>query len=140
MSTSNTVKKKEMNKLTIYTNETCPYCKQIKEALTKNNIEFEDILTKTDSKEWQSIIDFTGMAIVPTIYFNREYLVPGRDFGNADLLVKLIQNYNPSHYTTEEITLEKIKTFNYNMSVALNKTNQLLMSIEAKLKIDTNEH
>jgi len=129
-----------MNKVTIYTNETCPYCKQIKEELTKNNIEFEDILTKADSEEWQSIIDFTGMAMVPTICLNGEYLIPGRDFGNADLLVKRIQNYNPSNYTTEEITLEKIKTFNYNMSVALNKTNQLLASIEAKLKIEDNEH
>ena len=129
-----------MNKVTIYTNETCPYCKQIKEVLTKNNIEFENILTKADSEEWQSIVDFTGMATVPTIYFNGEYLVPGRDFGNADLLLKRIQNYNPSHYTTEEITLEKIKTFNYNMSVALGRTNQLLMNIEAKLKIENNEH
>ena len=129
-----------MSKITMYTNDTCPYCKQIKEELTKNNIEFEDILTKADSEEWQSIIDFTGMAMVPTICLNGEYLIPGRDFGNADLLVKRIQNYNPSNYTTEEITLEKIKTFNYNMSVALNKTNQLLASIEAKLKIEDNEH
>ena len=28
------------SKLEIYTNETCPYCKQIKEELTKNNIDF----------------------------------------------------------------------------------------------------
>ena len=29
------------NKITIYTSETCPYCKQIKEELNKKNIEFK---------------------------------------------------------------------------------------------------
>ena len=140
MSMNNTVKKKEMNKVTIYTNETCPYCKQIKEVLTKNNIEFEDILTKTNSEEWQSIVDFTGMATVPTVCLNGEYLVPGRDFGSAELLIKRIQSYKPSKHTTEEVTLEKLKTLNHNVSLAFNRLNQLLMAIESKLKIDTNEH
>ena len=31
-----------MNKIEIYTNETCGYCKQVKEELSKNNIEFEE--------------------------------------------------------------------------------------------------
>jgi len=129
-----------MNKVTIYTNETCPYCKQIKEELTKNNIEFEDILTKADSEEWQAIVDFTGMPNIPTICLNGEYLVPGRDFGNPELLVKRIQSYSPSKHTTEEVTLEKIKTLNHNISTAFNRLNQLLMSIESKLKIEDNEH
>ena len=123
-----------MKKITIYTNETCPYCKQIKEELTKNNIEFENILTTDDTEEWQAIVNFTGMPTVPTICLNGEYLVPGRDFGNADLLIKLIQNYTPSLYTVEEVMLEKIKTLNYNMSMAFNRTNQILTKIEEKLK------
>jgi len=129
-----------MNKITIYTNETCPYCKQIKEELTKNNIEFENIITSDNTEDWQAIVDFTGMATVPTICLNGEYFVPGRDFGNADLLIKLIQNYTPSLYTTEEVTLQKLKTLNYNMSMAFNRTNQLLVQIEDKLKIEDNEH
>ena len=80
------------------------------------------------------------MATVPTICLNGEYFVPGRDFGNADLLIKLIQNYTPSLYTTEEVTLQKLKTLNYNMSMAFNRTNQLLVQIEDKLKIENNEH
>ena len=123
-----------MKKITIYTNETCPYCKQIKEELTKNNIEFENILTTDDTEEWQAIVNFTGMPTVPTICLNGEYLVPGRDFGNADLLIKLIQNHTPSLYTVEEVMLEKIKTLNYNMSMAFNRTNQILTKIEEKLK------
>ena len=123
-----------MNKITIYTNETCPYCKQIKEELTKNNIEFENILTTDDVEEWQAIVNFTGMPTVPTICLNGEYLVPNRDFGNADLLIKLIQNYTPSLYTVEEVMLEKVKTLNYNMSMAFNRTNQILTQIETKIK------
>jgi len=123
-----------MNKVTIYSNETCSYCKQIKEELTKNNIEFENILTTDDPEEWQAIVDFTGMPTVPTIYFNGEYFMPGRDFNNADLLIKLIQNYTPSLYTVEEVMLEKIKTLNYNMSMAFNRTNQILTQIETKIK------
>ena len=123
-----------MNKITIYTNDTCSYCKQIKEELSKNNIEFENILTTDNLEEWQSIVNFTGMPTVPTICINGEYFVPGRDFGNADLLIKLIQNYASSLYTVEEVVLEKIKTLNYNMSMAFNRTNQILTKIEEKLK------
>jgi hypothetical protein len=65
---------------------------------------------------------------------NGEYFVPGRDFGNADLLIKLINNYTPSLYTAAEDALERIKTLNYNMSMAFNRTNQILTKIEEKLK------
>ena len=74
------------------------------------------------------------MPTVPTICLNGEYFVPGRDFGNADLLIKLVQNYTPSLYTVEEVMLEKIKTLNYNMSMAFNRTNQILTQIETKIK------
>ena len=122
-----------MNKITIYTNETCPYCKQIKEELTKNNIEFENILT-SKAGDWQSIVDFTGMPTVPTLFFNNEYLVPGRDFSDANNLIKLIKNRKPSNFTTQEITLEKLKTLHYNISVAFNRTNKILTQVENKIK------
>ena len=123
-----------MNKIIIYTNETCPYCKQIKEELTKNNIEFENVLTSDEKDNWQAIVNLTGMPTVPTLNFNGDYLVPGRDFGNATNLVKLIQSYKESNFTIQEITLEKLKTLHYNISTAFNRTNQLLTQIENKLK------
>ena len=127
-----------MDKIIIYTNETCPYCKQIKADLTRNNIEFKNVLTSDEKDNWQAIVDFTGMPTVPTINFNGNYLVPGRDFGNAANLIKLIQNYKESNFTMQEITLEKLKTLNYNISTAFNRTNQLLTQIETK--INTDEH
>ena len=125
-----------MNKIIIYSNATCPYCKQIKEELTKNNIEFKNVLTNDEKDNWQAIVDLTGMPTVPTLNFNGNYLVPGRDFGNAANLVKLIQNYKESNFTIQEITLEKLKTLNYNISTAFNRTNQLLTQIETKIKTD----
>ena len=123
-----------MKKITIYTNETCPYCKQIKEELTKNNIDFENVLGKDEPDNWQAIVNLTGMPTVPTICMNGEYFVPGRDFGSAANLINLIKNYKESSFTIQEITLEKLKTLNYNMSVAFNRTNQILTKIEEKLK------
>ena len=127
-----------MNEIIIYTNETCPYCKQIKEELTKNNIEFKNVLTSDEKDNWQAIVNLTGMPTVPTINFNGNYLVPGRDFGNTDSLIKLVQNYKESNFTIQEITLEKLKTLHYNISTAFNRTNQILTQIETK--INTDEH
>jgi len=121
-------------KIRVYTNEVCPYCKQVKKELTKNNIEFEDLLTINNKDNWQAIVNLTGMPTVPTVCFDDQYLVPGRDFSSADSLIKLIQNYKTSNFTTQEITLEKLKTLNYNISTAFNRTNQILTQIENKLK------
>jgi len=118
----------------IYTNKTCPYCKQVKEELAKNNIEFKDVLISNDEDNWQAIVNLTGMPTVPTLSFNGNYLVPGRDFSNVANLIQLIQNYKESNFTTQEITLEKLKTLHYNMSTAFNRTNQILTQIENKLK------
>jgi len=121
-------------KIRVYTNEVCPYCRQVKEELTKNNIEFEDLLTINNKDNWQAIVNLTGMPTVPTVCFDDQYLVPGRDFSGADSLIKLIQNYKTSNFTTQEITLEKLKTLHYNISTAFNRTNQILTQIENKLK------
>ena len=45
-----------MNKIEIYTNETCPYCKQIKDKLTEEKIEFEEKLTENFTEEYQEMV------------------------------------------------------------------------------------
>ena len=41
------------DKIKIYTNETCPYCKRIKEELTKNSIDFDNQDIVEYKSEWQ---------------------------------------------------------------------------------------
>ena len=45
-----------MEKIIIYTNEQCPYCKQVKEELTKNEVEFENRFTKDFELAWRDFI------------------------------------------------------------------------------------
>ena len=122
-----------MDKIIIYTNEQCPYCKQIKEELTKNEIEFEDRLTKDFESEWQNITNLTGMPTVPTIHYKNSYLVPARDFPNAPGLINLLQNFKELDFSDAKQALERIKTLNYNMLMAFNRTDQLLRQIETKI-------
>ena len=81
-----------MDKITIYTNETCPYCKAVKEKLTEEKIEFNERLTKDYPDEWNKIVSTVGVSTVPTIFYKQEYFIPGRDFANP---VALVNTLNP---------------------------------------------
>ena len=118
------------DKIVIYTNENCPYCKQIKEKLEENNIKFTNKLTTEHTKEWDAVIGFTGIPTVPTVYYKDNYFVAARDFSNPEHLVNILNNFEKSKFTIEEQTYEKLKTLNYNISTAFQRTDQLLRQIE----------
>ena len=124
----------------IYTNETSPYCKQIKEKLTKVNIEFEERLTSNFKDEYQDITSLTGIPTVPTIHYKDNYFVPGRDFNGAPHLINIIKEFKPCNFPVELQTLEKIKSLTYNIQVAFGRTDQLLRKIETKLNTEKNEY
>ncbi len=128
-----------MEKIQIYTNKSCPYCKSIKEELIKAKIEFENKDTLEYKDEWHEIIGLTGMPNIPTIKYNNEFFVPGRDFGNPLHLINIINNYQKCKQDYVRQTLEKVKTLNYNMGQAFQKMDQLLKQIETKLKIEEND-
>ena len=118
----------------IYTNETCPYCKQIKEELNKNGIGYTERLTNDWETEWKDISMLTGIPSVPTIFHEDNFLTPGRDFRSASHLIDIIKSYSESNFSIEKQTLEKLKTLTYNISVAFGRTDQLLRQLENKLK------
>ena len=122
-----------MNKIEIYTNETCPYCKQIKEELTKKNVEFENKLTSNFTEEYQEIVNLTGMPTVPTIKYNEEYFLPGSDFQNAQQLTNLLETFEVSKYDNSRRVLERIKTLNFHINTAFGRLDQLLRKIETKI-------
>jgi glutaredoxin len=127
-----------MDKIEIYTNDNCGYCKAVKDEFEKQNIEFENKNTEDYKKEWQDIVSLTGMPTVPTIKYKGEFLVAGRDFGNPTNLIDIISNGFKSHglFSDSRITLEKIKTMNYNMGQAFGRLDQLLRQIETKINKD----
>ena len=122
------------NKIVIYTNEQCPYCKKIKEKLEENKIKFTNKLTADYKEEWDAVIGLTGMPTVPTIYYKNNYFVPARDFQNEDHLLHIINNFKESAFPIERQLLELNKTLNYNMSMAFQRTDQLLRQIEQNYK------
>ena len=124
--------------ITIYTNSTCGYCKQLKDELNKNDIEFKEKLTSEFTVEWQDVVNLTGLPTTPTIKYKEEYFVPGRDYQNPQQLINILQTFPDSSHDYNKRTLERIKTLNYNMSVAFGKLDQLLRQIETK--INTDEH
>ena len=128
-----------MDKITIYTNNTCGYCKQIKEEFTEANLEFENKITSENESEWQEIVNLTGMGTVPTVIYNDEYFVPGRDFQNAKQLADRLKSFKTSKYNQSQRTFERVKTLNYNINVAFGRLDQLLRQIETKINTDEHE-
>ena len=128
-----------MKEIIVYTNETCPYCKQIKEELTKNNITFENRLTSEFKDEWQDVTSLTGIPTVPTILYKENYFVPSRDFGNPQHLIGIIKDFKSSKFSPDIQALERIKTLAYNMQMAFGRTDQILRQIETKLNTE-DEH
>jgi glutaredoxin len=125
-----------MEKITIYTNETCPYCKQIKEELNKENIEFNEKLTKDYKEDWKNISSLTGLPNVPTIYFKNNYFVPSRDFSNAQHLINILNNFEESKFSIDKQVFEKVKTLNHNINIAFGRLDKLLREIETKINKD----
>ena len=130
--------KKETDKVIVYSNETCPYCKQVKEKLTTEKIEFENRLTSEFKDEWQSIVDLTGMPTLPTIHYKNNYFVPNRDFGNVEGLVNLLENFKESEFSESKIVLERMKILNTNIIMAFQRMDGILRQIETKLNTEEN--
>ena len=72
------MEKNKLEGVIIYTNTTCPYCKNIKDLFEKENIEFEERNTSEHQDEWGAILRLTGTPSVPTIEYQGEYFSPGR--------------------------------------------------------------
>ena len=127
-----------MEKLIIYTSSTCPYCKQVKDFLTDNKIEFEERITKENMEEFSKVAKTVGMSSLPTIVFKDSYFVPGRDYPNPNVLLEIIQNWETNDDYTR-LTYESLKTLNFNISQAFSKFQQTIQIITTKLNKDEHE-
>tara|TARA_R100000655_G_scaffold86688_1_gene126760 strand:+ start:43 stop:435 length:393 start_codon:yes stop_codon:yes gene_type:complete len=128
-----------MDKIEIYTNKTCPYCKQIKEKLTEENIEFENKITEDFAEEYQKVVNLISIPSIPVIKYKDEYLVAGRDFQNPEHLINVLESIDESSHTYSRRTFERIKTLNFHMANAFARVDQLLKQIETNTKKEEDE-
>ncbi|WP_339252269.1 glutaredoxin domain-containing protein [Sporosarcina sp. FSL W8-0480] len=62
------------NVATVYSTTTCPYCTMMKNYLTEQNIEFEEVLLTTD-EEKQKLVEETGQRGVPQTKLNGKWIL-----------------------------------------------------------------
>ena len=122
-----------MDKIIIYTQGTCGYCKTIKDELEKNNIEFENRIISEWKTEWDKITNLTGIPTTPTICYKDSYFIPARDFGNPQQLINILENFKKSEFSESRQVFEKIKTLNSNINTAFGRLDQLLRQVEQKI-------
>jgi glutaredoxin-like YruB-family protein len=59
----------------VYSTPVCPWCKVVKDFLSKNNIEFEDVDVSADRAAGQEMIDKSGQMGVPVTDVDGEIIV-----------------------------------------------------------------
>ena len=122
-----------MDKIIVYTQSTCRYCKTVKDELTKNNIKFEVRLINEFQDEWNKVVGLTNLPTTPTIYYKENYFIASRDFANPNNLINILKYYKQPEFETSIQVLEKVKTMNYNIATAFSRLDQLLRTIEQKI-------
>jgi len=124
-----------MKKITIYTNETCSYCKKVKEALDNDGgFTVENKLTSEFTDEFRKLSNLLGMGTVPLVVCDGNYLLPARDFRDEKHLVNILNSIIKSEFSFDEMTYQRLITLNYNISVAFNKFEDIIAKIELKIK------
>ncbi len=64
-----------MKTVSIYTTETCGYCKMAKDFFHKNNVEFQEFDVGKDLAKRQEMIDKSGQMGVPVITVDNDLIV-----------------------------------------------------------------
>lgn len=62
-------------KVIVYSTPTCPYCKQAKDFLKQNKIEFTEVDVAADEKKAQEMIEKSGQMGVPVIDISGKIIV-----------------------------------------------------------------
>ncbi|MFC1511245.1 glutaredoxin family protein [Candidatus Margulisiibacteriota bacterium] len=59
----------------VYSTPTCPYCKQAKQFLSENNIQFEDIDVAANQTAAQEMVSKSGQMGVPVLDIDGQIIV-----------------------------------------------------------------
>ncbi len=66
---------RNMKPVSIYTTQTCGYCKMAKEFFHKNNVEFQEFDVGVDLEKRKEMIDKSGQMGVPVIMVGEDMIV-----------------------------------------------------------------
>lgn len=64
-----------MKEVTIYTTDTCGYCKMAKDFFTENNVQYADYNVGTDLEKRKEMIERSGQMGVPVIFVGDDMVV-----------------------------------------------------------------
>ena len=120
-------------KIIIYTNKNCGYCKELKNTFKDKGIEFTEVLTTDYEKEWNKVQSITHMSATPTILFKGSYFIPERDFNHPGQAVQILNSYEKPDLDSGDVMLERMKTLNYNIVFALSTLDRVIKNINGKL-------
>ena len=121
-----------LKEVTIYTHKDQQHCKQYIDTLTNEGIK---IIEKEQSEyldEYNKFVATTNMGGFPAVIVNDNYLIMRRDFNNAQQLIGAIQflaNPNFKRPSLDTVTVEHLKTTNYNLMMRINQLSQQINPI-----------
>ncbi|MFK2825472.1 glutaredoxin family protein [Bacillus sp. B190/17] len=76
-----------MNKVTVYSTNTCPYCTMMKNFLQEKNVPFTEVNVQQDREAAQRLVETTGQMGVPQTEINGQWVL-GYD---PDAVMKLLK-------------------------------------------------
>lgn len=84
-----------MNKVTVYTMSDCPYCSELKEKLTNENIQFRnvDIDLPENQEEFNKIVEASNAEEVPIIRIEKQLFLPNISFKTILEAVELTKKF-----------------------------------------------
>lgn len=84
-----------MSKVTIYTMSDCPYCADLKEKLTNENIEYRnvDIDLPENQEEFNKILEVSKAEEVPILKIDKQLFVPNVSFKSITEAVELTKKF-----------------------------------------------
>ena len=77
----------------IYSIPECPFCNDLKQKLTNQSIEFEDlnVFLEENIEEHTEVAEFTKSDEVPIVRVNKHFLVPNVSFHSIDECIDIIK-------------------------------------------------
>jgi len=121
----------------IFSQPNCMYCKNVKEILTENKIEFKELDISLDENrdEWNRLTRLSGIGMTPTVTFWDQIWAPSRDFLDPKTLVERLKYFldNPLEAPTKEEEFQILLNATKNLSLTLQNLHKTVTTMQQKL-------